>query len=102
MRVGFFVGFVAAAMISSLFSRPRRAEAPGTGDTPAGALDEVEARAERARENARGVLQELKERWQEAVAGGREAAREKEEELKRDYEESTRPQPGPRDPRYYR
>lgn len=87
MRVGFFIGFVVAALAASL-KRAKKAEAPSTQHNAASAGEKVEAGAEQARAKAEGFLDELKAAWQEAVESGKQAAKEKEEELEREFEAS--------------
>jgi hypothetical protein len=83
LRTGFFVGFLGGALASSALSREGD-EPELTGATEGDALlDQAE--------EPRGLLQKLRARVREAVAAGREAAREKEEELRREFEQDTRP-----------
>lgn len=87
MRIGFFIGFVAAALAAS-FKRTKRVEAPSTESDLTSATEKVEAGAEQARAKAQGFLDDLKSAWHEAVEAGKQAAREKEEELEREFEAS--------------
>ena len=78
LRAGFSLGFLGGALLSSQLS--------GEGLNRELIDSSVEADA---KTRARGLLDKLRARFQEAVAAGKEAAQEKEQELRSDYERST-------------
>ena len=76
LRAGFLLGFVAGAAIASLFSESERARsraAAGGG----------------AAQAARGEMGRFRALAQEAMAAARQAAEEKEREMRRQFEAAT-------------
>jgi hypothetical protein len=86
LRGGFFVGFLAGSVIATLLSKAEKAEAPASEAgtrTRTGVPDPMR--------EARGIIAQVRERAREAMEEARSAAREREEELLRSYDEATRP-----------
>ena len=82
MRLGFFLGFLIGAAIASVLARTEQAEAPSSaGDGPA---------PEPGVTPAAGPMDQLRELAHEAMAAARKAAQEKEAEMLRRYDESTK------------
>ena len=79
LRVGFFIGFIGGAMVSSHCTKREQVDAP---DAEAG----LQAESKGA---TRGVLDEIRVKIREAMAAAREAADEKEREMRRDFDQAT-------------
>ena len=79
IRAGFFLGFLGGALLSSQQGHEGPQEQAG-GPTAADLSQPS------------GPLQKLKQRLREALAAGRDAAHEKERELRDEFERRTKPQ----------
>jgi uncharacterized membrane protein len=87
MRKVFIFGFLVGAAVASLLAR-RKAEAPGVEEHTTEALGgEPAEKAQEALAAARATLERVREKAREAMAQGKQAAREAEQELRRRYEE---------------
>ena len=78
LRAGFFLGFLTGAGVASLFSDTHRAEAPGAPDAAGGVAA------------AGGLLGGLRSLIQEMKVAAQQAAAEKELEMRRQFEQTTR------------
>ena len=83
MRLGFFLGFLIGAAVASALSKAERGEAP---PSPREAARKLEAGVPAARD----AIEQFKQQAREAMDAAREAADEKEAEMRRQFEESTR------------
>ena len=80
IRAGFFLGFLGGALLSSQQGHEGPQERAEGGPTAADLSQPS------------GPLQKLKQRLREALAAGRDAAHEKERELREEFERRTKPQ----------
>ena len=80
LRIGFFVGFLFGAGVASMLA----AETPEPSRPAAEPLPATDA----AEEQGPTLLERIKQRFREAKAAGKEAAAEKEAELRSDFERS--------------
>jgi hypothetical protein len=87
-----FIFTVGSTIIGALLGRRKRAEAPGLRremrwasepSQPSEPADTIE----RVEEEARSLLDQARRRLRQALAAAREAARDTEERLKREYDE---------------
>jgi hypothetical protein len=83
VRFGFFLGFLIGAAVASVLGKERHGPPPES-------VEEVAAEAERT---AEGVVEGVRRQVREAIAAGKEAAAEKEAQVRLEYEETTRQQP---------
>ncbi|MPZ48549.1 MAG: hypothetical protein GEU75_04420 [Dehalococcoidia bacterium] len=88
MRLGFFLGFLIGAAVASVLGKVEHGEAPAVEE----AAQKLESEIDAATESPKNALGQLKQHAREAMDAAKEAADEKEAEMRKAFEQSTKPQ----------